>query len=249
MKNNKPVILEKKYHDKIADEFFLQRKYDFIWEIPERMLLLKYKYLSNKSIVEFGCGPSSVIKKVTQNCNLRLKNYIGVDISPRMIAIAKKNFPSGTFIIGDFTHIKLVNSSADTVISLGALHHSENKNKTLLKWIQILKKGGFLLLREPTLEALKKGMGASPIEEGIDVDEICKYLVNNNFIIVKKIFFCSPIFHLLNRALIKIFGDFWRKNELFWYPVMVFDIILCNTLGSTSVKFKGDSIALVAKKL
>lgn len=248
MKNDS-VTLEKNYHNSIAEDFLLQRKYDFIWEIPERLFLLKRKYFQNKSVVEMGCGPSFWLSKVAKRDKLKIKKYLGVDISKNMILLAKKNYPKGFFIVGDMTNINLSKSSADSLLSLGALHHAEDKYKALKNWIRILKRGGYLLMREPTFEALKKGSGASPTEEGIEVDKIENYLLKNGLIIKKNLYFSSNLFHLINRLLNRIFSDFWRKNEYLWYPVMILDVLISNTLGNFIPFLRGEACIIVAQKV
>lgn len=248
MKNNS-LKLEKKYHDSIAKDFFLQRKQDFLWEIPERLFLLKKEYLQNRSIIEMGCGPSLVISKVVNNKKLKIKSYLGIDISKNMISLAKENFPDGKYIIGDMIRTNLPNSIADTLISLGALHHVENKYKTLSNWIRLLKRNGYLLLREPTQEALKKGTGASPIEEGIEVLKVNNYLNSSGVKVLRNLYFSSHLFHLINRLFIKILGSLWIKKDFLWYPVMIFDVFISSTLGGIIPLFRGEACIIIAQKL
>jgi SAM-dependent methyltransferase len=243
------AMLEKQYHNGVAHEFLLQRKHDFIWEIPEKLFLLKKNYLQNKSIVEMGCGPSFLIAKIVKIQKIKIKDYLGIDISKKMISLAKENFPTGFYIVGNMENINLPESTADTILSLGALHHTENKYSTLSNWIRILKKSGYLLLREPTYEALKKGTGASPTEEGIEVQNIDKYLVKRSLKIKKNLYFCSHLFHLINRIFIKIFRNIWTKNEILWYPLMIFDIFISNTLGQFIPSLRGDACIIIAQKV
>jgi len=106
------ATLEEHYHDSVSQVFLLQRKRDFIWEIPEKLFLLKKNYLQNKSIIEMGCGPSFLIAKLVKTQQIQIKTYLGVDISKNMIALAKRNFPDGTYIVGNMTTINLPSSSA-----------------------------------------------------------------------------------------------------------------------------------------
>jgi len=246
---NNSLSLEKRYHNKIAEDFLKQREYDFIWEIPEELFIMKKKYLQNKSIVEMGCGPSFAITKTIRRLKIKLNRYIGIDISNKMILLAKKFLPHGKYLVADITNVNLPSLSCDTILSLGALHHTEKQYHALLNWIRILKNGGSLLLREPTYEALKKGMGASPIEEGIRVNNVCAFLKRNKCIVYKKIYFCSNIFHLVNRILIKFFGNFWKQNKVFWYPIMIIDIFLCNSMGYLFKQLRGDACIIIAQKI
>src|SRR6266567_6971598 len=97
--NNKEFLHhEQLHHDAVAESYSLRRETDFIWEVPEKMFLLKKKYLRfQTTIVDMGCGPSTPIRNSFSGNWLSRINYIGVDISKKMLKMAKQNIPSGTF--------------------------------------------------------------------------------------------------------------------------------------------------------
>ena len=244
------LVNEQKYHDNVAVTFAEIRKKDFIWEIPEELFILKEKYFLDKSVIDMGCGPSISVKNILSTKLLRKCNYIGVDISKKMLKIAKCNIPTGSFICSDISSVKINDNSIDTILSIGSLHHVENQIPTLKKWIKLLKNGGYLLLREPLYESLQKGRGASLTEEGIKLNEILNLFKENNSIKIKRlIFFGSPIFHLINRIMRKIFGKLWLNTKLLWYPLMILDIYMSTTLRKVFINFIVDSCIIVAQKV
>ena len=121
--NNK-LLEEKRYHNLQAEKYSENRMKDFVWEIPEEMFLLKNKYFRNKTVLDMGCGPAISITRVVSEKILSSCKYIGVDISNKMISFAKKNIPHGSFIISDVSKDIHLDKSIDTLLSLGALHHS-----------------------------------------------------------------------------------------------------------------------------
>jgi len=225
---SKAIELEKRHHDKQAFCYKTKSETDFMWEIPSEILLFnKVDIKQGNKIVDMGCGPSTIVRNLIPGKLLKQIKYIGVDISSEMIKFAKINIPTGKFIIGDMSTIKLSKESANIIISLGALHHSFDKNKTLSHWSWILKSGGIILLREPTYLAFKLGEGESPMEEGIKVDELIHFTKKNGLILQSLNFFNSKAFHFFNRIMIKIgLGD-WVKQRFLWYPVIYLDIFLC----------------------
>jgi len=79
------------------------------------------------------------------------------------------------------TNKALVEQTIAYVRQGGVLDEEQKKLLTgqleaIKNWMDVLKIKGYLLLREPVYEALKRGEGASPIEEGIKTDLILKTL-------------------------------------------------------------------------
>ncbi len=245
MKNSKFINEEMHHHDKEASEYAKRGEKDYIWEVPTKLFLFKNEYfLPRKVIIDFGCGPSILIKHIIPITLMKHLSYTGVDISKNMLTIAKRNVPTGKFIQGDMESVKFKRNYADIIISLGALHHSQNQYKTIDSWVQILKNDGKLLLREPLYEALHRGQGESPNEEGIKIKQLVKHLQEKNMEIKTLVFFTSPAFHLFNRILIKIGLGGWQEKRILWYPVIVMDVYLDRILGRYIPFFHGLAFAM-----
>lgn len=250
MKNNINYLkTEMEFQDKNAERYSLIREMDYIWEVPEQLLLIKKEYfIKGLTVIDMGCGPSTPIKNILKEKIIKDLEYIGVDISENMLKCAKRNIPSGKFLRGDISTIDFKFNYADRIISLGALHHCENKIETINHWLNILKKGGLILLREPTYEVLKKGKGESPIEEGIKVEEFMKYIKSKKLKVVSFYYFSSPAFHLFNRLMIKLRLGKWQKIKTFWYPIVVLDVLFGKLFSNMSF-FRGGAFTLTIQKL
>lgn len=243
------LLLEEKYHDAFAKEYALRRETDYIWEVPEELLLLKKEYFpEGATVIDMGCGPAISVSRILGEDKLNKLNYLGIDISKEMLKIAKKNFHNGTFIHGDISNPKFKKNSVNVIVSLGALHHVEDKNLTLKRWALLLKDGGYILLREPTFEALQRGGGESPIEEGIKFEELIRHLKNNHFILIRCNFFSTQAFHLFNRILIKIGLSKWQTFRLLWIPVVIIDTFFANSFGHLLSFFRGKAFIMVLQK-
>src|SRR3989344_1095794 len=133
MKNT--LMEEAKFQNKNAESYSCKRESDFIWEVPEKMFLIKKKYFGKGSVViDMGCGPAISVRNIISGDILKNCNYIGVDISKNMLKYAKQNIPFGKFIQGDIEEIDFNKNYADVILSLGALHHCEDKLQTIKKW-------------------------------------------------------------------------------------------------------------------
>ena len=195
-----------------------------------------------------GCGPAESIKNIFSKKLLTSIKYIGVDISRQMLKYAKKNIPTGEYVCGDIETIQFPNNYADVIISLGALHHSIHQVNTLKNWSNILKANGYLLLREPTYEALKKGQGESPMEEGVKWKVLSKFLNDNGYEILSVVFFSSKAFHFFDKVMIKIGFGGWKYIKLLWYPVQILDVFFIKLLHANFSIFRGLAFTLVAQK-
>jgi demethylmenaquinone methyltransferase / 2-methoxy-6-polyprenyl-1,4-benzoquinol methylase len=79
---------------------------------------------------------------------------IGVDFSPRMLAIAKKKLESGTFskhaslTLGDVRLLPIKNNSVDAVTMAFGIRNIKEKHLVLAEFMRVLKDGGQLLIME-----------------------------------------------------------------------------------------------------
>jgi len=106
--------------------------------------LLVSKLESGARILDLGCGNGRAVKYFVD------KGFkgTGVDISNKMLKLARENVKGAKFHKKDFTKLDFENNSFDAIISFFAFNHIEkNKFRDIIsKCRRILKKEGFLLL-------------------------------------------------------------------------------------------------------
>jgi SAM-dependent methyltransferase len=73
---------------------------------------------TDADVLELGCGPGWDARSLARG-----RRYVGVDLSPTMIALAKERVPSGTFLEGDLARIHLPSRSFDAVVALYVMGH------------------------------------------------------------------------------------------------------------------------------
>ena len=102
------------------------------------------KPFSGMKMVDFGCGPGSIIKYLPNHME-----YVGVDIEKNYIDSAKKKYSKrGTFICEDIASFSSKKRNYfDIALASGVLHHlDDDKSIKLLKSAKsILKPGGRLV--------------------------------------------------------------------------------------------------------
>jgi len=134
-------ILEgvKETYNQIGEKFSITRAK--IW--PE-FKFLKNLVKENQKVLDIGCGNGRFSELFSDSVK-----YIGVDISEKMLAIAKERYPRRKFILFDGLNLPFADESFDLVICIAVFHHlpSEELRQVFLKEIKrVLKKEGKLVL-------------------------------------------------------------------------------------------------------
>lgn len=179
--------LAAKFYNEIIDMHHEEFNYKKI-AYKKWLDLLASKLQKNEVILDLGCGNGRAIKYFTD----RKFRGIGVDISKKMLSLARKYVPEGKFYKKEFTEINFKPNSVGAIISFFALNHipkSEFK-KTIRICKKILKQEGFLLLGmvEGKGEGLFEGFYNKKMQlygAGYTKKEIIKVLKENGFSILK----------------------------------------------------------------
>ncbi len=140
-----------KKHTKLAAEFYDEiidlhhDEFNYKWIQYNKWLdLLASKLEKGASIIDLGCGNGRAVKYLID----KGFNGIGVDVSEKMLELARNHIPKGKFFNTDFNELDFNEGSFDAVISFFALNHipKDEFKKVMLSSKNILKKNGLLLL-------------------------------------------------------------------------------------------------------
>lgn len=93
------------------------------------------KFLHKSSIIDLGCGTGAFLE------HLKWEDYIGIDLSKRMVHLAKKKFPHHSFVICDMRKLPFKANTFKNVVSLyGPISYAGKQ--ALLEAQRVLTNGG-----------------------------------------------------------------------------------------------------------
>lgn len=96
------------------------------------------------TVADIGCGNGRLLRNLPSNVQ-----YIGIDLTERLLEKARKKYPSGQFLKGDILHIPLENESIDITFCIAVLHHipsKELREKAVQELKRITKRDGKIIL-------------------------------------------------------------------------------------------------------
>jgi len=127
------------YYDKIYHWKDYQKE---VKEITK--LINQYGMSSGKSLVDFACGTGKHLSLLRKNFHC-----VGVDVSEKMLAEARKNAPGVEFLRGDMVDFHL-QRRFDVVLclfsSIGHLKTRSQVRKAIFNFAKHMKKGGVLIV-------------------------------------------------------------------------------------------------------
>ncbi len=128
----------KKYYDALAESY--DRVFESQMRIAERKVIERIKeYKKAGSVLDLGCGTGYHFESLS-----KYGKVYGLDISPKLIYIAKKK--NNLLVVADAQYLPFKDESFDIVVSIfGALNHVKNIDKTLFEIKRVLKREGVFL--------------------------------------------------------------------------------------------------------
>lgn len=137
-----------KFWDKIAPKYFKDKISDM--KAYEEGLSRIEGYLgSDMRVIELGCGTGMTAARLAKSAG----SYLGTDISPKMIEIAKENYQADNLhfdvlsMQGDWARA----NEYDAVIALNLLHLLDDLNGELAQIHATLRKGGIFVSKTACL--------------------------------------------------------------------------------------------------
>ncbi|WP_427887507.1 class I SAM-dependent DNA methyltransferase [Kribbella sp. GL6] len=114
------------------------------WEVEAFELLGKLVAGSGRPVLDVGCGPG----RTTGLLAGRDLPVIGIDLSPGMIEVARRDHPDLDFRVGSMTALDLPDSSVAAVVSWWSIIHLPRDvvPQAFAEFHRVLAPGGFLLL-------------------------------------------------------------------------------------------------------
>lgn len=110
-----------------------------------KKIIEKLDIKKDYTILDVGCGTGEILNKIASyDTNVKL---FGLDISPCMIKMAKKNkLKKINYICGDSEKIPFKDNTFDILITSESFHHYPNPQKVIKEFKRVLKHNGELIL-------------------------------------------------------------------------------------------------------
>lgn len=99
-------------------------------------------------ILDVGCSTGVCASQVV---DMKRHEYVGVDVNPGYIEIARRRNPDGRFLAMDARHMEFRERSFDRVLFVGVLHHMDDAlaRDILVDVHRVLRDEGRVLVAEP----------------------------------------------------------------------------------------------------
>lgn len=127
-----------KGYDEIAEEYHSQRdRFSHKKELKEFISLLP----DNARVLDAGCGAGVPIAKTLSDNGV---DVTGIDVSQKMLELAKRNVPEGDFRKMDMVELDFSDESFDGIIAVYSIIHvpKERHERMLNGFYRVLRKGG-----------------------------------------------------------------------------------------------------------
>lgn len=143
MNSDKIIQQNHEIYNVIADHFSDTRS--FLWEDLE---CFRSYVKEGDQILDVGCG-NGRLYQLFESPSMSSVQFTGIDISEKLIDLAKKTYPTCTFTAGDMRILPYDDNFFDVVFSLVAFHHlpdRESQIQSLQEMKRVVKPGGKIIL-------------------------------------------------------------------------------------------------------
>jgi len=195
-----------KFWDKVADKF--DKRSQKLDQTEIKTLENTKKYLNvSDTVFDYGCGTGAMAIEISDN----VKKIHGIDISQKMIDVAKRKAAERKIENIDFAHSTIFDErykreSFDVILAFNIQHFLEDTQKVMTRINELLKPKGLLISVTPCLGEkrsfinilifllvfLQTKMGMVPYMRFFRISEFEDSIANGNFQIVETESLHSP---------------------------------------------------------
>lgn len=185
--------------------------------------LIAPKIFPGTTVLDIGCGQGLQLAEIR-----KLRPYAklyGMDISPKLVNLARKHVPGGDFQTGDADNLGYADSQFDVVVMTEVLEHLSDPVLALTQLKRVLKPGGWLLMTVPNRDWLRydwyqdNRMAYQPVDDKwYCVDEVQSYLKQAGFDIrritgAENFYFGGGVLRLLEKVALYLCPRLQRKMK------------------------------------
>jgi ubiquinone/menaquinone biosynthesis C-methylase UbiE len=142
-------------------------------------------------VADLGCGSGVFTNILAQ----RGFDAQGIDISPKLIELARKKYSKLTFMEGDVEALPYADNSLDGVLLSGIVHHFPDPSRCAAETFRVLRRGGrfmafdpnranpFMYLYRDKSSPLYSNRGVTENERPIIAAEVVRVFTNTGFVV------------------------------------------------------------------
>lgn len=105
----------------------------------------------NDVVLDVACGTGTLLGKLN---NIKKIHACGIDISEKMIDVARQKYPRITFKVQPYYPLQFEDESIDVITVCCAFHHFENPQNFVDECKRVLKKNGRVYIADPNYSPL-----------------------------------------------------------------------------------------------
>lgn len=152
--------MKKEVADKILAENrqgynLIAQKFSHTRKFPWREFEFFKEYVQpSDEVLDAGCGSGRLYEFLAKS----KISYTGIDSSQELINIAKTNYPSANFVIGDILNLPFSDHKFNVVFCVATLHHipsNQYRNKVISEFSRVLIPSGYLIITNWNLQNIQ----------------------------------------------------------------------------------------------
>ena len=204
---------------------------------------LRYLIPLNSSVIEIGCGTGDLLAA------LNPKRGLGIDISPKMVEVARRQFPNLQFEVGDLEDLQ-IEEKFDYVVAVETIGHVDDIQLAFKEMHKVCKPETRVIivyynyLWEPVLkfaEAVGLRM-KQPLQHWLPLEDISNLLYLNDFEIIKKGYrFLIPLYI----PLVSTFFNKFIANMPFFWKLSLNEILIARPKGMRKLREEASCSVIV----
>ncbi len=109
-------------------------------------LIKEIEVKDGDAVLDVGCGTGTVLSYIGRQKKIR---GFGLDVSEKMVAIAKEKNPDYEFVSGDCASLPYADGSIDVMMACMAYHHFPDQEQFRNEAMRVLKPEGSLYISDP----------------------------------------------------------------------------------------------------
>ena len=163
---------------------------------PRVQAILKFLGdIEGKKILDVGCGKGRFSKILVDKKAV----VTGIDLSDKLLEVAKKNIEDVNFVIGSTTNLKFQDNLFDCIICIETLEHVPDTKKAVEEMLRVLKEGGKIIIIDKNKLSLHDKLFLPNIFIKKYKELSNKWMYPKNFPFIEKWFFPIEIEKMLSR--------------------------------------------------